>query len=206
MALKQWNRYHTLSKEGLDKDLLLTAQRVSTSVQTEQGVIFMQSLTQSFPESWAAYFSLGYVAHVHGQLDTALVALEKARTLQTTESEPQINRLLAKLYLELSSPQRGLDALEPYLNKYPEDWAVQERVARLEVQAKLYDAAEDRYENILKSVPDAYTSRLSLALLQIERKSYAQAEENLGQVMLVQGYANVANYYLGLLHQEQKNY
>ncbi len=206
LALKQWNRYHNLSKEGLDKDLLLTAQRVSTSVQTEQGVIFMQSLTKFFPESWAAYFSLGYVAHVHGQLDTALVALEKARTLQTTESEPQISRLLAKLYLELSSPRRGLDALEPYLNKYPEDWAVQERVARLEVQAKLYDAAEDRYENILKSVPDAYTSRLSLALLQIERKSYAQAEENLGQVMLVQGYANVANYYLGLLHQEQKNY
>ncbi len=206
LALKQWHRYHSLSGKGLDQDLLITAQRVSTSARPEHSIEFMQSLTQSFPESWAAYFSLGYVAHINGQLDIALAALEKARTLQTTESEPQINRLLAKLYLELSSPQRGLDALEPYLEKYPEDWAVQERVARLEVQAQFYDAAEARYENILKSVPEAYTSRLSLALLQIERKSYAQAEVNLDQVMLAEGYANVANYYLGLLHQEQKNY
>lgn len=206
LALEQWHRYHTLSEEDLDKDLLLTAQSVSTSVQPEQSIAFMQSLSQAFPDSWAAYFSLGYVAHVHDQLDVALVALEKARTLQTPESEQRINRLLAKLYLQTSSPQRGLDALEPYLKKYPEDWVVQERVARLEVQAKLYDAAEARYENILKSVSDAYTSRLSLALLQIERKSYAQAEVNLDQVMLAKGYTNVANYYLGLLHQEQKNY
>ncbi|MGM0541571.1 MAG: tetratricopeptide repeat protein [Pseudomonadota bacterium] len=206
LALEQWHRYHKLSEEGLDKDLLLTAQRVSTSVEPEYGIIFMHSLTQAFPDSWAAYFSLGYVAHVHGQLDVALGALEKARTLQTTESEPQIARLLAKLYSQSSSPQRGLDALEPYLKKYPEDWIVQERVARLEVQAKLYDEAEARYEHILKSVPDAYTSRLSLALLQIERNSYAQAEANLHQVLPIKGYTNVANYYLGLLHQEQKNY
>jgi len=206
LALKQWHRYHTLSEEGLDQDLLITAQRVSTSVQPEHSIEFMQSLTQAYPESWAAYFSLGYVAHIQGQLDIALAAVEKARTLQTTESEPQINKLLAKLYLELSLPQKGLDTLEPYLKKYPQDWAVQERVARMEVQAKLYDAAEARYENILKSVPDAYTSRLSLALLQIERKSYAQAELNLDQVMLVNGYTNVANYYLGLLHQEQQHY
>ena len=206
LALEQWHRYHALSEEKLDKDLLLTAQRVSTSVKPEQGVAFMQSLAQAFPDSWAAYFSLGYVAHVHDQLDIALAALEKARVLQTPESEQRINRLLAKLYLQVSSPQTGLDALEPYLKKYPEDWVVQERVARLEVQAKLYDVAEARYENILKSVSDAYTSRLSLALLQIERKSYAQAEANLDQVMLAKGYTNVANYYLGLLHQEQKNY
>lgn len=206
LALAQWHRYHTLSEEGLDKDLLLTAQRVVNSAEPEHAIVFMHSLTQTFPDSWAAYFSLGYVADIHGQFDVALSALEKARTLQTTESEPQIVRLLAKLYLQLSSPQKGLDALEPYLKKYPEDWIVQERVARLEVQAKRYDAAEDRYENILKSVPNAYTSRLSLALLQIERNSYVQAEENLNQVLPVKGYTNVANYYLGLLHQEQKNY
>ena len=206
LAVKQWHRYHSLSEEGLDKDLLLTAQRVSTSSRSEHNIDFMQSLTQAYPDSWAAYFSLGYVAQTHGQLEVALAALEKARSLQTTESEPQINRLLAKLYLQLPTPQRGLDVLEPYLKKYPEDWVVQERVARLEVQAKLYEAAEARYKNILKSVPDAYTSRLSLALLQIERKSYAQAEANLDQVILAKGYTNVANYYLGLLHQEQKNY
>ncbi|WP_019556998.1 tetratricopeptide repeat protein [Thiomicrorhabdus arctica] len=206
LALKQWHRYHSLSEEGLDKDLLLTAQRVSTSVRSDQSVVFMQSLTKDFPDSWAAYFSLGYVAQVHGQLDVALTALEKAKTLQTTASEPQINRQLVKLYLQLDSPQKGIDALKPYLKKYPEDWAVQEGVARLEVQAKHYDAAEARYEKILKSVPDAYTSRLSLALLQIERKSYAQAEVNLDQVMLIKGYTNVANYYLGLLHQEQNNH
>ena len=206
LALEQWHRYHSLSEEGLDDDLLLTAQRVSTSVEAQHGVVFMQSLVQAFPDAWAAYFSLGYVAHVHGQLDLALAALEKARNLQTTESAPQIHRLLAKLYLQLSLPQRGLDTLNPYLKKHPEDWVVQERVARLEVQAKLYDAAEVRYKNILKSVPDAYTSRLSLALLQIERESYSQAEVNLNQVMLAKGYENVANYYLGLLHQEQKSY
>jgi len=56
LALKQWGDASPHSFKRFDKDLLLTAQRVSTSVQTEQGVIFSDLSTKFFPESWAAYF------------------------------------------------------------------------------------------------------------------------------------------------------
>ena len=205
-ALEQWHRYHSFSKDGLEGDFLLTAQRVSTTAKPEIGIAFMQALSKDFPDTWASFFALGYVAQAHGELEVSLKALEKAQTLQTPESMAQINRLLAKLYLQLPPPEKGLESLAPYLQDNPEDWVVQERVARLEVQASRYDAAEARYQNILKTVPEAYTARLSLALLQIERKAYLKAEVNLNQVLQVDGYGNVANYYLGLLSQEQQEY
>ena len=76
-----------------------------------------------------------------------------------------------------SQPEEGIKALTPYIEKHPDDLLVQERVARLEVQAVRYDDAEKRYLQILKVEPNALTSRLSVALIQIEQNKYEQAEK-----------------------------
>ncbi|MCF6253405.1 MAG: tetratricopeptide repeat protein, partial [Thiomicrorhabdus sp.] len=88
------------------------------------------------------------------------------------------------------------------LKKYPTDWLVQERMARLEGQASLYRDAIMRYKMILQAEPKAYTSRLSLALIQIEQKSFKEAEKNLLELVAQKGYSDVVNYYLGLINQE----
>lgn len=205
LALKNWQHYRGLSKESLERDLLLAAKKISVSSPPESGVVFLQALTDLYPDTWASFFALGLVADAFNRYDVALVALEAAKKVQVENSEQQINQFLAKLYLQTKPAERGILALTPYLEKYPQDWLVQERMARLEVQAGLYDEAVKRYTHILTVVPDAHTSRLSLALLEIEQKNYKKAEGHLLKVITEKGYAEVAGYYLGLIYQEQKD-
>ncbi|VAW44249.1 hypothetical protein MNBD_GAMMA04-1746 [hydrothermal vent metagenome] len=201
-ALLDWQHYRRLSKEALERDLLIVAQKVSTSSPPESGMLFLQKMVERYPDNWAAYFALGLLADSLNQFDVALSALEKAKSRQTEASEPQINQFLAKLYLQNPPAERGVKALKPYLKKYPTDWLVQERMARLEVQAGRYEEAVKRYERILEAEPNAHTSRLSLALIQVEQKDLKAAEQNLLAVEAKKGYSDVVNYYLGLIHQE----
>lgn len=203
-ALNDWERYRALSKAPIEQDLLVTAQKVGSSISSEVGLTFMQALVKKYPETWASYFALALVADAFNQFDIALDALEKAKAYQTDMSEPKIHQFLAKLYLQTPPAERGIAALEGYLKKYPTDWLVQERMARLEVQASRYNDAIARYKMILSAEPNAYTSRLSLALIQIEQESFKLAEENLLKVEGQKGYSGVVNYYLGLINQEVK--
>ncbi len=201
-ALMDWQRYRALSKETLERDLLSTAQKVSASSPSESGMLFLQKLVDRHPDNWAAYFALGLLADSLNQFDVALSALEKSKVHQTEASEAKINQFLAKLYLQNPPAERGVEALLPYLKKYPTDWLVQERMARLEVQAGRYEDAVNRYKRILDANPEAHTSRLSLALIQIEQKRFKAAEQNLLEVEAKKGYSEVVHYYLGLIHQE----
>ena len=202
-ALLDWERYRSLSKETLERDLLIVSQKISASSPPQSGILFLQKLTERYPNNWASYFALGLVADSANRFDVALSALERAKALQTDESEAQINQFLAKLYLQNPPAERGIVALTPYLEKHPTDWLVQERMARLEVQASRYEDAVKRYKMILEAEPKAHSSRLSLALIQIEQKSFKAAEQNLLEVQSQKGFSDVVNYYLGLINQEQ---
>ncbi len=202
-ALRDWERYRSLSNETLERDLLIVSQKISASSPPKSGMLFLQKLTERYPDTWASYFALGLVADSANRFDVALSALEKAKALQTAESEAQINQFLAKLYLQNPPAEKGIAALTPYLEKHPTDWLVQERMARLEVQASRYEDAVKRYKMILEAEPMAHSSRLSLALIQIEQKKFKAAEKNLLEVQSKKGFSDVVNYYLGLIHQEQ---
>lgn len=213
LALEQWQTYRQYSDATLEEDILLAAQRLSHSAPNEAIKGFFIDLQQRSAKLWQTYYGLGLLYSVWQQADEAIAQLEKAvQVLQQADTasddaqqaaEQQIYQLLSKVYLQLNDPQPGLTGLAGYLKRFPQDWLVQERMARLEVKAELYKAAERRYQTILKSNNDATTSRLSLALLQIEMQKYPQAAENLQQVVKQPSYASVGYYYLGVLSQQQ---
>ncbi|MBD3755736.1 MAG: tetratricopeptide repeat protein [Gammaproteobacteria bacterium] len=213
LALEQWQTYRQYSDATLEEDILLAAQRLSRSAPNEAIKGFFIDLQQRSAKLWQTYYGLGLLYSVWQQADEAIAQLEKAvQVLQQADTasddaqqaaEQQIYQLLSKVYLQLNDPQPGLTGLAGYLKRFPQDWLVQERMARLEVKAERYNAAERRYQTILKSNNDATTSRLSLALLQIEMQKYPQAAENLQQVVKQPSYESVGYYYLGVLSQQQ---
>ena len=91
-ALNDWQHYRSLSKESLEQDLFIAAQKVGASSPPESGLLFLQKLVEQYPDIWASYFALGLVADGFNQFDVALVALEQAKVRQTEESEPQIHQ------------------------------------------------------------------------------------------------------------------
>ncbi|MDX1351794.1 MAG: tetratricopeptide repeat protein [Thiomicrorhabdus sp.] len=205
-ALEEWDTYLKLADSPLADELISIASKVSSTVPKEPGTEFFQALTQKYPDEWAAYYGLGMVSIVYQNPEVGIVALEKAKPLlpkkDYEQSLPVFYNLLSKLYLMSGEPERGIEAISPYLEQSPEDLLIQERVARLEVQAKRYAEAEQRYQYILKAEPDAHTSLLSLALIQMELTKYEPAEQNLIKVKQNKLYESVGNYYLGILYQD----
>ncbi|GKT11899.1 MAG: hypothetical protein ISEC1_P0872 [Thiomicrorhabdus sp.] len=208
-AIEQWQYFQKISEEPLSEDFILTAQRVVASIPVQTGLEFFKKLSEIHSNNWHAYLALALASEAYNKIPEALEAAEKARSLQFEEDditkEASLYQLLAKLYIQTKPPERGLTSLIPYITRNPSDWLVQERMARLEVQAEMYEAASERYKYILKSVPDAHNSRLSLALIQIEYKANDEAKQNLLKMVEQQGYVDVASYYLGLIYQGEEN-
>jgi len=209
-ALKQWTTYRDLSELNIASVMVSSATKVASTVPKEYGISFFQSLTEQFKTEWSAYYALGMVSTVYKNPAIGIPALEKAKALMLEEdgkdNQALIYNLLSKLYLMSYPPEKGIEALAPYLETNPTDLLVQERMARLEVQAQRYAQAESRYNLIIKAEPEAYTSMFSLALLQLERQSYEEAEKNLLKVSQKKGYHSVGQYYLGILYQEKGDF
>jgi len=208
LAMKEWDTYRSLSDQTLAQDLIVSATKVAASVPHAPGIRFFQTLTKSHPENWSTFYALGIVSTVYKNSRIGIQALNTSKQLmpesQKERSLPLIYNLLAKLYLISGDSEKGVEALAPYVNNHMTDLSLQERMARLEVQAQRYDAAEQRYLYIIEAEPKAYTSILSLALLQLEREAYKQAEENLLTVVSNKAYQHVGHYYLGVLNQERR--
>ncbi|WP_319558054.1 tetratricopeptide repeat protein [Thiomicrorhabdus sp.] len=205
-AFEQWQKFRELSDLELEKLLLLTSQRVVASVATDAGVAFMQKLAEEYPKEWSVWVGLGLVAKSAGRLELSLDALLYARNKVPQDSEAELYRLLATVYLEGEHAKQGVDTIAPYLKKHPKDWELQEQMARLEVKANLLQSAEVRYQKIIKANPSLITPRLSLALLLIEREDYGKAEAQLKKTLTFPQYRDVSNYYLGVIYQAQAKY
>jgi len=210
LAIEQWQTYHQLSKDGLKADLISSAAKVAASVPKKSGLEFFNRLSQEHNQAWSAYYALGMVSTVYQDPIVGIPAIEKALALlpksEREASAPLLYNLLSKLYLINGNPEKGIEALASYVENNPNDLLLQERMARLEVQAKRYEAAERRYQAIINVEPEAYNSLLSLALIQLERKAYDLAEKNLLAVSKDKAYQSVGNYYLGILYQDSDRY
>ncbi len=209
-ALDEWKQFQKLSGDNLPSDLISSATKVGSAVAEEYGIPFFQKLITLYPEEWASHYALGMVCTAYNNAETGIPALNQAKKLMAKEdggeSEGLIYNLLSKLYLIVEPPEKGVEALKPYVQRHPEDLLVQERLARLEVQAQRYEEAEKRYRYIVQQEPMAHTSIFSLALLQMEREAYAEAEQNLLKISKQKGYQSIAYYYLGILYQDQNQF
>lgn len=216
-AVSLWQQYQTLSKPNLNQDLVAASERVPQTASVQNGLAFFNKLKQIYPKEAAVYFAYGAAAETYKHPREAISALENAANLyhpMLSDEKAQLNalkmyrethHLLANAYLQSGLARLGLKKLADYLDDYPDDWLMQERYARLEVRAGLYQAAEERYLRVVQNEPKAYTSKLSVALLRLERKEYISAELYLKDLQKVPQYRSTATYYLGMAAQEQKH-
>ncbi|WP_321275935.1 tetratricopeptide repeat protein [Thiomicrorhabdus indica] len=205
-ALQEWDTYQTLSELPMEQDLLVTSRRVAASAPVDAGLVFFEKIVQMHPDVWSGHLGLAMVAATHNMPDFAMEALQEASKLVEKEQKPQIYQLLAKLYVDNSKTQVGIEDLGRYLESFPDDFVVQERMARLQVLAEDYAGAETRYKMILEKLPEAHKARLSLALLQIEQNQLEKAIQNLQPLLDEKGYKAISHYYQGISLQELKRF
>lgn len=203
-ALDYWQAYRTRSELSLEDDLKNAAAQVVQSTPVATGLDFFKALYDLYPKEWAAGYAYGYAADQYGRVDLAVDVLEAV--IDQHQAPSEVYYALANLYVENDLVERGLSKLASYVQSNPKDWMMQERYARLEAKASLYNQAKQRYTRIVAANPKAYTSKLSLALLELEQGDLSVAKKQLDMLLKVEGYQDVSHYYLGVVAKSQGDY
>lgn len=213
-AIKKWQKYISLSDKSLEEVLVETSLRVAKSAPKLAGLSFLKKINDLYPNEPAAMFGLGSAAEEYREFSLAIPKLlESIEAYKNVESDKltQVSQeikneayySLANSYLQSEQYQQGVDLILPRIEKNPNDWRLQELLARLEVKTGMLAKAEQRYQLVVKNQPNAYSARLALALLQLERSEHIKAREHLLVLKKNRRYFSVATYYLGVSEQEQ---
>lgn len=117
--------------------------------------------------------------------------------------QPQAARVYADIALGLAEIQFSIPQLQVYVATYPEDWFVQERLARLELLAgETYDA-KSRLVRIVQNQPEAWQSRYYLSVLLLKNNEIDDAKTQLNTLLKAGQFESMSQYYLGLIAEEE---
>ncbi len=214
-AYIKWQKYIALSTTSLDRKLVETSLRVSTSVSKRYGLAFLKKIEMAYPDNLAAIFAVGSAAESYLEYTLAITKLKKSIDLYASMGESHSEYmlgikkenyyLLANSYFNLGRYKEGIAKIEPQVVKEPSDWRLQDALARLEVRAGYLLKAKVRYQAIVDGEASFSKSRLSLALLQLDNQELGEAIDNLQILKRDRRYFPVAIYYLGVSEQRRKN-
>ncbi len=213
-ALEKWQKYVSLSDKKIEDIFIETSSRVSKSATNVSGLTFLNTLKELYPDNPAAMYAYGSAAEYYRDYSLAIPELKKVLTYyedkETDDLTPSLLLVLketqyslATCYLRTKDYQEGLDLLEPLVLETPNDWQLQEILARFEVKSGQLLKAEKRYQEIVENEPKALASKLSLALLQLEKHNYTESKQNFLDLRKNKAYFSIASYYLGVASQQQ---
>lgn len=204
-ALQEWQNYADLTPADINQDILVAAKRASSGMIGDlvKAQKFLGLIAERYPQQWSSYLGQGMIAAAQKDFPLALQALKKSLTFDGFKEKGQVYTLLAKIYLQMGNYQEGIAQLRSYAQQNPDDIELQERLARLEVQAGMNDDAQVRYQKIVDANPEQYSAKFALALLQLEHKEFAAAKKAFTELLEIPAYKEIGNYYLGYALQEE---
>lgn len=168
----------TLAQEDLDADTL---------------VAFSERIRVAHPGAYAEFSHVMILASTEN-FSAAFDQVMRANLKYPDQSE--LVQLTTSLMLKLNDG-RGLDWLQSYCERHPEDSATGEQLGRVYVSLQQLDAAKAQFYKITQAHPNVASAKISLALLLLELGDAAQAEALLTSLIDNKQYVDMARYYLG---------
>jgi len=218
-ALQQWQTWQKLTEAPLYQDILNSAQRVARATPPKEGLVFAQKLAVHYPDNWAAQLALGWLTANQGEVKLAWPVLNKAWQLaQQLPSEDEgeekalAQQKTAQVLVEmaLKAPQYGAKVLDElladYIAQHPEQLALQQQVARLQVQMQRFTQAKQTFQKILQQEADNSAALFGLGVLALQMGELETAEQNFQVLKQTPHYRAVAFYYLGRIAQGRKQW
>ena len=199
--LKWWvadTQQHALALYGYGLGLLQFGQPQLAITKLEQALKRMEKRLSQQDPAWPALLNQRLA-----KADAASQASDSKTNPWLLDVYRQANIRLAEAFLQAQQPRDGLDALADYIESFPKDWAMQERYARLEVNAGFLNQAEQRYQSVVSHRPDVMQTRLALALLQMERGDVQAAWQQLEVLESEKNFVDAAQYYKGRIAQSK---
>jgi len=136
---------------------------------------FVQSLTEvteKYPKEKEAYFLLGNEYRIRGQLDEAIMSLEKS--LELDPDYGSALNIFAYIHIALKNYEKALDYAEKYASSFPEDANPLDTMAEIYFFMGKLDEAIAKYKEAVEIKPD-FGAAWQLAYLYALKENYPEA-------------------------------
>lgn len=195
-AWQAWRAFYQqgMSKGSSEKSLYMsTATLVQDDLSIDTLIAFSARIAQEQPSPYAEFLQVMFLASA-SRLTEAYDRLMQA--LQTYPDQPELAQMLASLSMRLADG-RGVDWLEGYVQRHPEDVVVAEQLGRLYVTLQQLPKAKAQFATLLEQNPRLTSVAMSLALIELELGNADAAEKLLLPLVDNRRLSDMARYYLG---------
>lgn len=149
-------------------------------VPQDSGTLYMRNLTKL--QTLGCFFNnLGNVYSDIGDIDTAMLALERAVAINPTLSESRAN--LGNIYLDKGRREDAVRQYQAALQLYPNDPKTHNNLGNAYMELNLASFAVSSYRRATALDPNFVDAYRNLALVFADRKEYAQALTQLRQAV-----------------------
>ncbi|WP_127470160.1 tetratricopeptide repeat protein [Thiomicrorhabdus aquaedulcis] len=222
LAIEQWQRYHSLSTDGLAQDLIGSAQRVAASTPAKTGLAFFANLATEYPSEWSAYYALGTVASAYNEVAHAIGSLEKARELIslslaqqpkefTVVDDKEANDKTAEANDVEPKELTGAEATEFNQSSQVKELkeandSVNQLLAKLYLQLPSAQTGLDALATAVHDNPHDWLLQERYARLEVKAERFESAEKRYQSILETNPDAVTSRLSLALLYMERKAY
>jgi tetratricopeptide (TPR) repeat protein len=192
------------SPQGPGEAFLLLQRSLAGARDKAAALRFMLRLAEKHPSLAQAHYAVSQTAAAADQIDQALAAVRRARTLQP-DWEAAV--LLEAQLLQRKSNADALGLLSGFLNQYPNAREVRLNLARTLVAEKRYAEARVEFQRLLEIFPKNTEVVFAVALLSMQLNDFALAEGSFKRLLDL-GYADegTVRLYLGQIAEDRKDW
>jgi len=204
VALFHFEKVISAANSNQQKGFLLITSLLSKERDKVKSLKLMKKLVKSREKNSYAQFAYGQLASVVGELDTALVALNKVIELKPKWTKAQILR--SNILFRQKKKIKALKLLVEALDENSSNTELRMYYARKLVDDKRLNDARTQFELVLDEQENNVDATFAVALLALRAGDLDYSETKFLKLAERHKRENEANYYLGQIAEHREKY
>lgn len=192
------------TRRNLDHAYLRVAAVLGRASNRAAAIDIMQSLVALNPRLAAAHFAMAHLQVRGGDLEKALVSVDKALKLRPEWEEAALFK--ARILLSQKEPQKARVFYETFLDNNRSANNVRLNYARFLVDQKEWEKALVEFKRVAENAPEDADTVYAVGLLSLQTNNLEDAEKYLKQALKLRPQNDQARLYLGQIAEQRKLY
>ncbi len=203
-AIFHFDKVIKSAKDNQRKGFLLITSLLSKERDKATALKVMEKLVEARQQDAFAQFAYGQLASLVGELDTAIVALNRVLELKPKWTQAQILR--SNVLFRQKKKIKALKLLEEGLEQNPSNVELRMYYARKLVDEKRLNEARKQFELVLEEQADNVDATFAVALLALRAGDLDYAETKFLVLVERSKRKDEAHYYLGQIAEHREKY
>jgi len=193
-----------LNSESVDVGMKTAVSTLLQDTNSRVSLAVADELAQLYPDNAVAHFGVARLQLGNGDKTSALNAVERSLSLDASSSDATL--LKGQILWDLGRASEAYGYVRSRVQAYPDNLIMRLGLARMLVQAELYDEASREFDGIAELAPNNANALFSLGLLALESRRTDAALRYLERVIELGQYQSDAHYYIARIADNRHDY